>query len=506
MPAKFELIAPCFFGCEATAKFELTRIGAENIRVGDGRLTFAGGPEMIAAANLNLRTVERVMLLLNTYPASTFDELFDGVYSIPWEELLPADAAFPVTGSSLNSQLTSVPACQSIIKKAVVKRLMNKHHTSVLPETGAEYKIRFMLRKNVCEIMLDTTGEGLHKRGYRRNAMEAPIRETLAATIADLGRVRRDSLVEDPFCGSGTIPIEAALIAKNRAPGLDRRFAAQKWQSLPAKLWLDAAEEAMDQEFHGQYDIWGGDIDPSAVELSRHNAELAGVDDCVRFEVADAGKFHRDSDYGQLVTNPPYGERLLEKREAEALYRSFGKAARTLPAGWRVLVLSSHTEFERAFGRSAEKNASSTTACSMRRLLLPRRRKDRARQRLKTGEIAADSPHLSSLHSYLIFRQGGPVMRHVFLINPHAGKQDQTARIRALADRLAAAHNLDCRCLLTDRPGGAEVLSRALAETGEPVRIYACGGDGTVHEAANGIAGFPNAAMTVIPAGTGNDF
>ena len=154
MPAKFELIAPCFFGCEATAKFELTRIGAENIRVGDGRLTFAGGPEMIAAANLNLRTVERVMLLLNTYPASTFDELFDGVYSIPWEELLPADAAFPVTGSSLNSQLTSVPACQSIIKKAVVKRLMNKHHTSVLPETGAEYKIRFMLRKNVCEIML----------------------------------------------------------------------------------------------------------------------------------------------------------------------------------------------------------------------------------------------------------------------------------------------------------------------------------------------------------------
>jgi len=164
-----------------------------------------------------------------------------------------------------------------------------------------------------------------------------------------------DARVLDNFCGSGTIPIEAALIAKNRAPGLDRRFAAQKWQSLPAKLWLDAAEEAMDQEFHGQYDIWGGDIDPSAVELSRHNAELAGVDDCVRFEVADAGKFHRDSDYGQLVTNPPYGERLLEKREAEALYRSFGKAARTLPAGWRVLVLSSHTEFERAFGRSAEK-------------------------------------------------------------------------------------------------------------------------------------------------------
>ena len=167
MPAKFELIAPCFFGCESTAKFELTRIGAENIRVDDGRLSFAGGAEMIAAANLNLRTVERVMLLLARYKAATFDDLFDGVYDIPWEELLPADAAFPVTGSSLNSQLSSVPACQSIIKKAVVKRLMAKHHTSVLPETGAEYKIRFMLRKDQCEIMLDTTGEGLHKRGYR---------------------------------------------------------------------------------------------------------------------------------------------------------------------------------------------------------------------------------------------------------------------------------------------------------------------------------------------------
>ena len=354
MPAKFELIAPCFFGCEATAKFELTRIGAENIRVGDGRLTFAGGPEMIAAANLNLRTVERVMLLLNTYPASTFDELFDGVYSIPWEELLPADAAFPVTGSSLNSQLTSVPACQSIIKKAVVKRLMNKHHTSVLPETGAEYKIRFMLRKNVCEIMLDTTGEGLHKRGYRRNAMEAPIRETLAATIADLGRVRRDSLVEDPFCGSGTIPIEAALIAKNRAPGLDRRFDAQHWAFLPAEAWMDAADEAQDREYHGQYDIWGGDIDPRAVDIARDNARKAGVDDCVRFQVADAAQFHRDSTYGQLVTNPPYGERLMEKREAEALYTAFG-AAYAKTEHWRLYLLSSHTEFERAFGRPADK-------------------------------------------------------------------------------------------------------------------------------------------------------
>ena len=355
MPAKFELIAPCFFGCESTAKFELTRIGAENIRVDDGRLSFAGGAEMIAAANLNLRTVERVMLLLARYKATTFDELFDGVYSIPWEEFLPADAAFPVTGSSLNSQLTSIPACQSVIKKAVVKRLMKGHRTTVLPESGVEYKVRFMLRKNVCEIMLDTTGEGLHKRGYRRNAMEAPIRETLAATIADLGRVRRDSLVEDPFCGSGTIAIEAALIARNRAPGLNRSFAAQHWATLDKMLWLDAADEAMDKEFHGHYDIWGGDIDPDAVELSRHNAELAEVDDIVKFEVDDATRFHWGGLYGRIVTNPPYGERLLEREEAGELYKAFGKAMDKLPDTWRVYVLSSHPDFERCYGRFADK-------------------------------------------------------------------------------------------------------------------------------------------------------
>ena len=229
-------------------------------------------------------------------------------------------------------------------------RLGEKYGLAQLPENGALYQLQFSIMKDHVTLMVDTTGPGLHKRGYRAVGVAAPLRETLAAAMVLLSRYRG----RDP-CGSGTIPIEAALIAKNRAPGLNRSFSAQRWQWLDSTLWLRAADEAMDGEYHGSYDIWGGDIDPSAVELSRHNAELAGVDDCVRFEVADAGKFHRDSDYGQLVTNPPYGERLLEKREAEALYRSFGKAARTLPAGWRVLVLSSHTEFERAFGRSAEK-------------------------------------------------------------------------------------------------------------------------------------------------------
>ena len=185
--------------------------------------------------------------------------------------------------------------------------------------------------------------------------MGAPLRETLAAALVTLSRYRGKDPFCDPFCGSGTIPIEAALIAKNRAPGLDRSFAAQRWKNMDSKLWLDAADEAMDKEFHGQYDIWGGDIDPAAVELAKHNAELAGVEDCIRFETADAGKFHRSSEYGQLVTNPPYGERLLEKKEAEELYRAFGHALRDLPPKWRVLVLSSHTEFERCFGRPADK-------------------------------------------------------------------------------------------------------------------------------------------------------
>lgn len=354
MPAKFELIAPCFFGCESTAKFELTRIGAENIRVDDGRLSFAGGAEMIAAANLNLRTVERVMMLLARYRAATFDDLFDGVYDIPWEELLPADAAFPVTGSSLNSQLSSVPACQSIIKKAVVKRLMAKHHTSVLPETGAEYKIRFMLRKDQCEIMLDTTGDGLHKRGYRKNATLAPIKETLAAAIADLGRVRRDSLVQDPFCGSGTLVIEAAQKALNLAPGLRRRFAAEHYDFVPAAVWAQERQKALaasrlDAGFEG----FGFDIDPNAVALANANAKLAGVGDRCRFEVADVKDFApRPSSI--ILTNPPYGERLGDAAEAAALARTLGQVWQASPTAG-LYAITADADFEAHFGKKAAK-------------------------------------------------------------------------------------------------------------------------------------------------------
>ena len=352
MPAKFELIAPCFFGCESTANFELRRIGAEDIRVSDGRLTFRGGADMIAAANLNLRTVERVMLLLNTYTATTFDELFDGVYSIHWEELLPADAAFPVTGSSLNSQLSSVPACQSIIKKAVVKRLMQGHRTTSLPETGAEYKIRFMLRKNVCEIMLDTTGEGLHKRGYRKNATLAPIKETLAAAIADLGRVRRDSLVQDPFCGSGTLVIEAAQKALNLAPGLRRRFAAEHFDFVPADLWAEQRQKALEEvRKDAAFEGVGYDIDPAAVALANANAKLAGVGDRCRFEVADVRDF-RALDNAVVLTNPPYGERLGDASEAASLARTLGQVWQAHPAQG-LYAITADADFEQHFGKKA---------------------------------------------------------------------------------------------------------------------------------------------------------
>ena len=352
MPAKFELIAPCFFGCESTAKFELNRIGAENIRVDDGRLTFSGGAEMIAAANLHLRTVERVLLLLARYKASTFDELFDGVYSVPWEDLLPTDAAFPVTGSSLDSQLSSVPACQSIVKKAIVKRLMAGHKTSTLPESGALYKVRFALRKDTVEIYLDTSGDGLHKRGYRKNATLAPIKETLAAAIADLGRVRRDSLVQDPFCGSGTLVIEAAQKALNLAPGLRRRFAAEHFDFVPADIWAEQRQKALSEvRKDAAFEGIGYDIDPAAVALANANAKLAGVGDRCRFEVADVREF-RALDNATVLTNPPYGERLGDASEAAGLAKTLGQVWQAHPAQG-LYAITADADFEQHFGKKA---------------------------------------------------------------------------------------------------------------------------------------------------------
>ena len=352
---ELELLIPTLFGLEGLCAEELRRLGLPEVKAENGRVCCKARPADIPRVNLNLRTGERVLLVVGRYHAADFEALFEGAKALPWEEFIPREGAFPVKGYSLNSQLHALPAIQSVLKKALAARLGQKYGMDTLPETGALYQVQFSLMHDEVTLMLDTTGAGLHKRGYRAVGVVAPLRETLAAAMVLLSRYRGKDPFCDPFCGSGTIAIEAALIAKNRAPGLNRAFSAQRWKWLDSGLWLQAADEAMDKEFHGGYDIWGGDIDPKAVAIARDNAVKADVEDVVRFEVADATKFHRDAPVGRVVTNPPYGERILEKREAEDLYRAFGKAVRTLPEGWKVSVLSSHTEFERTFGRTADK-------------------------------------------------------------------------------------------------------------------------------------------------------
>ncbi len=346
---------PTLFGLEGLCADEMRRLNIPDVRAENGRVLCGGSMADLPRLNLNLRTGERVLLVLGTFPAGDFDALFEGTKALPWEQFIPKDGQFPVKGHALNSALHSIPACQSIVKKAVAARLGQKYGLATLPETGALYQIQFSIMKDTATLMLDTSGAGLHKRGYRAHGVDAPLRETLAAAMVMLSRYRGRDPICDPFCGSGTIPIEAALIARNRAPGLNRTFSAQKWTCVDKGLWLEAADEAMDKEFDGDYEIWGGDIDPEAVALAKHNAELAEVDDIISFEVADATRFHFGGIKGRVVTNPPYGERIMERREAEALYRAFGKAWEKFTDGWKLYLLSSHTEFERTFGKQADK-------------------------------------------------------------------------------------------------------------------------------------------------------
>ena len=349
---------PTLFGLEGLCADEMRRFGLDRVQAENGRVLCQGSGEDLARLNLNLRTGERVLLVLGSFPVGggdAIDKLFEGTKALPWEQFIPREGQFPVKGHCLNSDLHSVPTCQALIKKAAAQRLGKVYGLNTLPETGAVYQIQFSIMKDMATLMLDTSGAGLHKRGYRAQGVVAPLRETLAAAMVMLSRYRGRDPLCDPFCGSGTIPIEAALIAKNRAPGLNRSFSAQKWTWLDNKAWMNAADEAMDKEFDGQYEIWGGDIDPEAVALARHNAQLAEVDDVVSFEVSDATRFHFGGLRGRVVTNPPYGERIMERREAEELYRAFGKAWAKFPDEWKLFLLSSHTEFERTFGKQADK-------------------------------------------------------------------------------------------------------------------------------------------------------
>jgi len=351
---EIKLSAPCLFGLESLVSDELKRLGAGDVRAENGRVLFSGGAELIARANINLACAERVQILLGEFEARSFEELFEGTKALPWEDFIPKDGAFPVKGHSLNSKLFSVPDCQAIVKKAVVERLKAKYKISWFEETGPKYQISFMLMKDKVSLYLDTSGAGLHKRGYRPVGNAAPLRETLAAAMVRLARYRGREQLADPFCGSGTIVIEAAFAAKNRAPGLNRRFEAESWPLIPKSVWEAEREAARAREFSGEYRIWGGDIDGKSIEIARSNAQRAGVSDIVKFDVADARQFKRETLGGLIVTNPPYGERIMEKREAEELYRAFGNTFRALE-GWKLYLLTSHEDFERVFGKRADR-------------------------------------------------------------------------------------------------------------------------------------------------------
>lgn len=352
---KVTYLIPTLFGLEGVAAQECRRLGLENVKGEDGRVLCEGDIAQLPRLNLNLRTGERVIVMLGRFPADSFDALFEGTAALPWEEFIPRDGKFPVRCQSVGSQLHAEVTCGNVVKKAVAKRLGGKYGLTTLPETGAEFSVRCLILKDVVTLGIDTSGPSLHKRGYRALNTGAPLRETLAAAMVLLSRYHGKGILADPFCGSGTIPIEAAMIAKNRAPGLERTFPSQKWPLVPQQAWMDGADEAMDGEYHGTYQIFGSDIDPKAVALAKENAALAGVDDLVTFDLADATKFASEAPAGRIVTNPPYGQRLMEKDEAERLYAAFGKAFRRLPKGWELYLLSSHTEFERTFGKPAQK-------------------------------------------------------------------------------------------------------------------------------------------------------
>ncbi len=354
MTATHRFLAPCLFGLEGIAAAEFRREGFAEVEAADGRVYFTGDLAALAKANIRSRYTERILLEIGAFRTTRFDDLFEQVRALPWEDYIPKDAAFPVDGYSLRSQLKSVPDCQRIIKKAVVSRLQDKYHLEWFAETGAKHQLRFSLLNDECSVCLDSSGEGLHKRGYRAEGGEAPLRETLACAMVDLSRYRGQEAFLDPFCGSGTIAIEAALKASNRAPGQNRRFAAEDWGFVPRALWDTARQEAADRIFREPLHITGRDIDPAGVALARENAKKAGVGELVRFEVADATKTPLGDFEGAAVTNPPYGQRLSDAAGTGPLYAGFGRMwGRDLRR--RLYLLTADENFERHFGRRAQK-------------------------------------------------------------------------------------------------------------------------------------------------------
>lgn len=355
---KMELIVPCHFGLEAVLKREITDLGYDISRVEDGRVTFLGDEDAVCRANIFLRTAERVLIKVGSFHAETFDELFEGTKALPWEEYIPRDGRFWVTkAASVKSRLFSPSDIQSIMKKAMVRRLGEAYGISWFEETGQSFPVRVFLYKDEVTVGLDTTGESLHKRGYRRLTAKAPIAENLAAALIMLTPWNRERILVDPFCGSGTFPIEAAMMAANIAPGMNRSFRAFDWKHLiPPKMWyecLDEAREEIDMEI--ETDIQGYDIDPEMIRISRENAKLAGVEELIHFQVRPLEQLSHSKKYGFIITNPPYGERIEEKKNLPELYRMIGERYRSLDS-WSMYLITSYENAQKDIGRNADKN------------------------------------------------------------------------------------------------------------------------------------------------------
>ena len=354
----FELIAPCHFGLEAVLKKELLDLGYEISRVEDGRVTFIGDDEAICRANVFLRTAERVLLKAGSFKAETFEELFQGTRNIPWEDFIPEDGKFWVAkASSIKSKLFSPSDIQSIMKKAMVERLKNRYGVTWFPENGASYPLRVFLYKDMVTVGIDTSGESLHKRGYRTLTSKAPITETLAAALILLTPWNRDRILVDPFCGSGTFPIEAAMMAANMAPGMNRSFLAEEWRNvIKRKCWYEAMDEAGDLvEEDVQVDIQGYDVDGDIVKAARSNAQSAGVDHMIHFQQRPVSALSHPKKYGFIISNPPYGERIEEKENLPALYREIGERFAALDA-WSMYLITSYEDAQKYIGRKADKN------------------------------------------------------------------------------------------------------------------------------------------------------
>ncbi len=354
----FELLVPCHFGLESVLKKEIYDLGYEISKVEDGRITFLGDEEAICRANIFLRTAERVMIQVGRFKATTFEELFQGIKAIPWEEYIPEDGKFWVKkASSINSKLFSPSDIQSIAKKAMVERMKQKYHKDWFAEDGAPYPVRIFLLKDEVTVALDTTGESLHKRGYRTMTSKAPLTETLAAALILLTPWRPDRILVDPFCGSGTFPIEAAMIAANIAPGMNREFTAEKWTNLiDKKLWYECVQEAEDMiDTTVEVDIQGYDIDGDVVKAARENAKRAGVDHMIHFQQRAVADLRHPKKYGFVISNPPYGERLEEKADLPKLYSEIGAAYQGLDS-WSMFLITSYEDTERYIGRKADKN------------------------------------------------------------------------------------------------------------------------------------------------------